>query len=132
MDKAGVAPIFILADDDREAIERIIRMLNPDWYYIPVLEARLIVRYARQFAVTAVFLADAIENPPAGTATLVQELRDQVGKPVVVLAESWDAARAERWKELGAEDCLPHPTRTRERMETLRAKMRELALADAG
>jgi DNA-binding NtrC family response regulator len=125
----AVAPIFILADDDREAIELIQRMLNVEWYYVPIWETRLVVRYARHFATTAVFLADPIEYPDGGAARLLQDLLDRVGRPVVILSEVWSPETAEKWRRMGAADCIPHPTRFNERMEGLRMKMEEFSLA---
>jgi DNA-binding NtrC family response regulator len=123
-----LAPIFIIADDNREAIELIQRMLNVEWYYIALWETRLVVRYARHFATTAVFLADPIGYPDGGAARLLQELLDQVGKPIVILSELWSPETAAKWKRMGAADCIPHPTRFDERMEGLRLKMQEFAL----
>ena len=84
-----VAPIFIIADDDREAIEHIQKRLNIEWYYVPIWETRLVVRYAKHFATTAIFLADPIDYSDGGAARLLQDLLDQVGRPVVILSEVW-------------------------------------------
>lgn len=126
-----VAPIFILADDDREAIEHIQRRLNVEWYYVPIWETRLVIRYAKHFATTAVFLAEPIDYPDGGAARLLQDILDQVGKPVVILSEAWSPETAERWKRMGAVDCIPHPTRFDDRIEGLRAKMQDFAIHQA-
>lgn len=125
-----MAPIFVIADDDREALERLISMLNTQWYYIPVWDGRSVVRYARQLATTAIFLADSMAYPEGGAARLLQELIDRVGKPVIILAESWTPKIAEKWKGCGASDCIPHPTRTEKRLEGLRASMQEVVLSN--
>jgi DNA-binding NtrC family response regulator len=124
-----VAPVFIIADDDREAIEGIVRRLNYEWYYIPVWETRLVVRYAGHFQTTAVFLSDGVRYPEGGAARLLQMLLDRVAVPVVILAEVWSPDTVERWKKMGAADCIPHPTRVERRIEGLRAKMEEFALS---
>lgn len=123
-----LAPIFIIADDDRGAIELIQKMLPVEWFYVPIWETRLIVRYARQFATTAVFLADPINYPEGGAARLLQDLIDKVGKPVVILSEVWSPEIAAKWRRMGAADCIPHPTRFHERMEGLRSKMQEFSI----
>ena len=123
------APIFILADDDRGAVDRITELLHPEWYYITVTQPKLVTRYAKRVPVAAVFLADPIEYPNGGTAALLQRLIDEVQKPVIILAEHWTLEAVDQWKRMGAEDCLPHPTRFHERLETLRAKMQSHVLA---
>jgi hypothetical protein len=123
-----VAPIFILADDDREAIELIQKRLHLEWYYIPIWETRLVVRYSEFFQPIAVFLADPINHPDGGAARLLQDLLDRVGKPVVILSETWSPEVVAKWKRMGASDCIPHPTRFVERIEGLRSKMEDFAL----
>jgi hypothetical protein len=125
----SLAPIFILADDDREAIHFIQKWLDVEWTYVSIWKTREVVHYARQFATTAVFLADPIGYPGGGAERLLQDLLDQVGKPVIILAEIWSPEVAEKWKRLGALDCIPHPTRLHHRVEGIRMKMEELALA---
>jgi len=122
------APVFLLVDDDRGAIELIQKMLHVDWYYIPLWEPRLVARYAERFLPAAIFLAEPIGYPDGGAARLLQDLLDRVGVPVVILTEMWTPEAAERWKRMGAADCIPHPTRFVERIEGLRLKMEEFAL----
>lgn len=126
-----LAPIFILADDDREAIELIQKRLHVEWYYIALWETRLVVRYAKHFATTAIFLADPIDYPDGGAARLLQDLLDRVGKPVIVLSELWSPEIAAKWKRMGATDCIPHPTRCEIRIEGLRCAMETFALGRA-
>jgi hypothetical protein len=127
-----LAPIFVIADDDREAIEHIQRRLNVEWYYIALWETRLVVRYAKHFATTAIFLADPIDYPDGGAARLLQDLLDQVGKPVIIMSELWSPEVATRWKRMGAAACIAHPTRCDARMEGLRSMMESFALAPVG
>ncbi len=121
-----IAPIFILADDDREAVGRLVQWLPRDWYYIPVSEPEMVVKYAQEFATTAIFLADRMDGPPNDVRRLLQSLLDEVGKPVVILSEIWSSQVVEQWKRMGAQDCLPHPTRTQARVGLMREKMNEL------
>lgn len=123
------APIFILADDDRGAIDRILERLHPEWYYIPVTNPSLVLKYAKRIGTTAVFLAEPMEFQKGGAAALLQRLIDEVGKPVIILTERWSQSAVELWKRMGAADCLPHPTRFDQRIELLRAKMQDLALS---
>jgi hypothetical protein len=129
--KTKPAPIFIIADDDREACQRLIDGLHDEWCYIPVMKPRLVAQYASQFATTAIFLAAPIDYPRGGAAALLQRLIDEVKRPVVVLLESWDPVESNRWKSMGATDCIPHPTRTAQRLETVRSKMQALVLEAA-
>lgn len=124
-----LAPIFILADDDKGALDRIIERLHTEWFYIPVTNPRVVLKYAKRIEVRAIFLADTVDYPRGGTAFILQRLIDEVGKPVIVLAEQWSSETAEQWKRMGATDCLPHPTRFDQRLELLRGKMQELAIA---
>lgn len=124
---ARPAPTFVLVDDDRNALELIQRKLDPEWYYVPIWETPLVVWYASHFATTAIFLAEPIDHPNGGAVRLLQDLRDTVGKPVVILSEVWSPEIAARWKELGASDCIPHPTRFHVRMEALRSRMQDFA-----
>jgi DNA-binding NtrC family response regulator len=123
-----VAPIFILADDDRQATQRILERLHDEWFYVPVSNSRQVVRYAKRFATTAVFLAVPMNYPRGGARALLQQLRDEVAKPVVVMVESLNPEVAERWRKIGAADCIAHPTRFEERMKEFRAKIQELAI----
>lgn len=123
-----MAPIFVLADDDREALDRLLRYIDGQYFYVPVWETREMVRYAKQFATTAIFLADGVRYPDGGSARLLHKLLDEVGKPVIILAESWNAEVREKWRKMGAADCIPHPTRLGGRIETLLAKIQRLAL----
>ncbi len=122
-------PIFIFADDDRGAIDRILERLHTEWYYVPVVNPRLVLKYAKRIGTTAIFLADPVEYPRGGAAALLQRLIDEVGKPVIILTENWTPESAELWKRMGATDCLPHPTRFDRRIERLRAKMQELSVS---
>jgi hypothetical protein len=123
-----IAPIFIFADHDRQAIERILEALPEEWSYIPVSNPKLVVKYAKRIATTAVFLAAPIDYPRGGAETLLQNLLDDVGKPVILMTESWSPEIRDRWKRMGATDCIPHPTRTQERIATIRRKVQDLAL----
>jgi hypothetical protein len=91
------------------------------------------LRYAKDFATTAVFVAEGIDfSKDGGVERLLQYLLDEVGKPVVILSENWSLEVAAKWRRMGAQDCLPHPTRTHEKFEKLNDKLRELVLAAAG
>lgn len=123
-------PIFLIADDDGQSIAEMVERLPPEWFYIPVRDARHLIKYAREFETTAIFLADSFADPPrGGVPRLLQELLDQVGKPVVILAEMWDPQTATRWQRMGAFGCIPHPTRRRERLIRMRDTCNEIALA---
>lgn len=126
-----LAPIFVFADTDREASERIFEHLHGEWCYIPVSNPQLVVHYARQLATTAVFLAAPIGYPRGGAAALLQKILDEVGKPVVIMLEDWSPEEKTRWQRMGATDCIPHPTRLNSRLSVLRAKLQELALEAA-
>jgi hypothetical protein len=130
--RATLAPIFIIADDDREAVGRLVGWLPRGWYYVPVSDPSLVVKYAGEFAITAVFLSDKLDPSPAGVSRLLQSLLDEVGKPVVILAECWTPDVARRWIRQGAKDCVPHPTRSESRVALLRGKMTELIRAARG
>jgi DNA-binding NtrC family response regulator len=123
-----LAPIFVIADDDKEAIDRLIMKLNIDWYYIAVWQKHLVVRYARKLATTAIFLADSFDYPNGGAPRLLQELIDKVGMPVVIMTEVWTPEVVAKWKRMGAADCIPHPTQCEARIEGLRGKMEEFVL----
>jgi len=127
-----LAPIFILAESDPEAVRVIQKLLDVEWTYVSVREAPLVVHYVGRFATTAVFLADSIDYPGGGAARLLQDLLDRVGKPVVVMSEVWSPEVATKWKRMGAMDCIPHPGRVHERMEVLRTKMQDFALSWSG
>lgn len=46
-----------------------------------------------------------------------------VQRPVVILAEEWTPEVRDRWRRMGAHDCLPHPTRSSRRVEKVRQLM---------
>ncbi|HXX92804.1 MAG TPA: hypothetical protein VEN81_04175 [Planctomycetota bacterium] len=129
-----VAPIFIIADNDQRAVAGITMSLGSQWFYIPVSHGDDVVRYAKEFTTTGIFLAEQLPCPEGfgGIEHLLQVLLDEVGKPVIILSELWNQDLVRRWKQLGAEDCIPHPTRTDERLNIMKRKMRELILAQAG
>jgi len=124
----SIAPIFLFADDDFRALDGILEYLHDEWCYIRVPAPRLVVQYARQLSVTAVFLAAPVDHPNGGAAALLRQLVDEVGKPVIVLVEVWSPKIQAKWKQQGASDCIPHPTRVTRRMHRLRSKMQDLAL----
>jgi DNA-binding NtrC family response regulator len=121
------SPIFIFADDDQEALLKILDTLHDEWSYVPVHKPAVVLKYAKEFSTTAVFLADQVRFKPGGASGLLRRLINEVGKPVVILSEAWSQEEAARWKHLGAHECIPHPTRTDIRMEILRRKLQELA-----
>ena len=124
-----LAPIFIVADEDRQAATRLMAMLPSQWYFVPVSDPAQVVQYADQFATTAVFLADPTNYGRGGTARLLQDLLDQVGKPVVILTEDWNPEVRDRWKRMGAYECAPHPTRAGHRTQTLKDLVQQIVLA---
>jgi FixJ family two-component response regulator len=126
-----LAPIFIVADDDEKACAQLMSLLGLDWTYIPVTDPRRVIRYARQFATTAILLSDQIAYPDGGAARLLQRLLDEVGKPVLILAELWDPELALKWKRMGACDCLPHPTRPYLRAKLLNDRLIRLGLGES-
>lgn len=125
------APIFILADDNREAGMELACTLPPDWFYVPVENPNQVERYSQRFSTTAVLLADEIEYPEGGAERLLQELLDRVGKPVIVLAGDWTPDVATRWKQMGALECVPHPTRSERRVNRLREVILKVVLDSA-
>ena len=126
-EKPGTEAIFVIVDDDAEATNRMIRLLTAEWYYIPVSQPRLAFRYAKQFATAGIFLADQLTISGGNSMQLLCQLVEEVRKPVVILAEPWSPNEIQRWKDRGAYDCIPHPTRTGIRIKSLKEKMRELS-----
>jgi hypothetical protein len=131
-ERERLAPIFIIADDDKDAIDRLVMNLNTDWYYIAVWQRHLVVRYARKLATTAVFLSDSFHYPNGGASRLLQDLIDKADVPVVILAEVWTEDVAAKWKRMGAAACIPHPTRCEARIEGLRCSMEDFILGRMG
>lgn len=123
----GEAPVFIIADDDKGALDRITEYLHPEWYYVTVTKPRLVAKYAKRLPVAAIFLAEPVDYPQGGAPTLLRHLLEAVSTPVIILSERWTPEIAEEWKLRGATDCLPHPTRYHERLDLLRSKMQSLA-----
>jgi FixJ family two-component response regulator len=131
VEEKKVAPIFILADDDPQAGAQLIMLLSTQFSFIPVSDSRRVLKTAKDFAITAIFLADGMVYPQGGSAGLLQRLLDEVGKPVVILSELWSPEVVAKWKRMGAEDCLPHPTRSGERVIVMSRKISEFALRHA-
>ena len=116
-DADKLAPIFVVIDDDKDAAMKMTGMLYPaNCFFITVTDPKQGVRYADCLGTTAVLLADPVEYPRGGTARLLQEILD-VEKPVVILSEDWSPESVDRWKRMGARDCIPHPTRMRRRLK---------------
>jgi hypothetical protein len=128
--RKDLAPIYILGDDDYEASARLISMLPVgEWTLIPVHQGDLVVRYAEQFATTAVFLADTLAYPAGGIERLLQIVLDEIQRPVVILAEDWTPEIRDRWKRMGAFECVPHPTRAKRRADKVRKLMQAFMMA---
>lgn len=121
-------PVFVLVDDDREATHQIALVLPSDWFFVMVHRPALATRYAKRFATTAILLADPIGYPRGGAARLLQELLDEVERPVIVLSEEWNPEIAERWQRMGARACISHPTRSLHRMSVLREALKDCIL----
>jgi hypothetical protein len=130
MDRVG--PIFVFGDHDREALDRMLESLPDEWSYIPISNPRRLVQYAKRWATTAIFIAAPLNFPKGGAENLLQQLLDDVGRPVIVMAETWSPEIQDRWKRMGASDCIPHPTRSQERMAIMRKKVQELATNQIG
>src|SRR5436190_20170956 len=96
----GRAPVFVLVDDDREASQRIALVLPGDWFFVPVVQPGLAVRYAKRFSPTAVLLSEPVEYPRGGAARLLQELLDEVDRPVIILTEDASPHCAARWRRM--------------------------------
>ena len=120
----GLAPVFVLIDDDREASQKITAVLPGDWLFVPVAQPSVAIGYARHFAPTAILLAEPLDYPRGGAARLLQELLDEVGKPVIILTEDWSPDVAAHWQRMGASNCIPHPTRSLRRMDVLRESLK--------
>jgi hypothetical protein len=83
----GKAPVFLLVDDDREAAQRITLVLQGNWFFVPVYQPAFAVRYAKHFMPTAVLLSEPADYPRGGAPRLLQELLDEVARPVIILTE---------------------------------------------
>ena len=123
-----LAPVFVIADDQRQACERLTEILPPDWFYVPVRNPDLVERYSLQFAPTGIFLADDVAFPKGGAAKLLQILLDQIGAPVVILAEECTKEERAKWKRMGAKDCIAHPMRWEKRRRGVVEAMKDLSL----
>jgi len=121
----GLSPVFVLVDDDREASQRIALVLPSDWFFVPVVNPGFAVRYAKRFQPTAVLLAEPVAYPRGGAARLLQDLLDDAGRPVIILSEDANPEAVERWRRMGASDCIPHPTRSFRRMNVLRRALQD-------
>lgn len=123
------APVFLLADDDEAALGRLLPELSRDWFFIPITQSDSVLRYSERFNATAVFLADRIRFPNGGAKRLLGKLVEHSRRPVVILTELWDADAVKEWKRRGAFDCIPHPTRSQERLKRLRETMQKIYLS---
>jgi DNA-binding NtrC family response regulator len=130
--KEWEGPLFVLADDDHASADRITSLLYPGLFFIvSVVNPRHVLSYAKRLKPRAIFLADPLEFPKGGAAALLHRIIEEVGCPVIILTELWTPEVIDRWKQMGAADCLPHPTRFDQRLEVVRARMQELALTAA-
>jgi len=118
------APIFILVDDEPEPMNRLLGLLPAEWVFVSVTRPWQVLDYAKRLKPTAIFLSE----PVSGARRLLQRLRDEVGRPVVILCETWDRESEVKWATLGACACLPHPTRLRSRLEGLKKLMQDFAI----
>lgn len=126
-------PVYIVADEDHDACDRMIGMCPADYFYIPVRTGHDALRYYKDFqegtGVAGVLLADSVRCAGAGAEKALARLVEERAR-VVVLSELPNDATVARWKERGAVNCIAHPTRTSRRMSALRNALQTLMEAE--
>lgn len=121
-------PVFLIADEDAEASERMTGLLPSNYFYIPVRTAEEALRYFGAFPMAGALLSDAMPFEGGGAGTVLDRLVESGGR-VVVLTEDSDPLAGVRWRERGAVACLPHPTKALRRLMLLREVVERLVVA---
>jgi hypothetical protein len=120
--------VFLVADEDAEASDRMTGLFSPDHFYIPVRTGEEALRYFGGMRMAGALLSDALPFEVGGAGAVLDRLVEG-GARVVVLTEEPEPVVAARWKERGAFACLSHPTKALRRLIPLREVLERLAVA---
>ncbi len=124
-------PTVLFVDEDVDALNRIFLHVEPVFLALSLRSAGPLHRYVERFQPDVVVLSDRLRFRRKDARALVDELRKRYDGRILVLSERPDGRERELWRRLGADDCLLHPTRLRDRLESLTRGILGLA-ADAG
>jgi len=120
--------VFLVADEDPDASNRMTGLLSPDYFYIPIRTGEDALRYFDQLRPAVALLSDQLPFEGGGAGAVLDRLVEG-GARVVVLTEEPEPATAIRWRERGAFACLPHPTKALRRLMVLREVIERLVVA---
>jgi DNA-binding response OmpR family regulator len=124
-------PILLIGDDDWEAIDRLAAVMHPCFYILLAKNAEAVLRMARKFKPAVTLLGEGLPYGKLGADALVAELSMKMGLKVIVLTEGKDERPPASWREAGASDALPHPTKYARRLLILERRIFELAHVEA-
>jgi DNA-binding response OmpR family regulator len=121
------APILVAADDDWEALGRMVLMLQ-DCDTIPVSTWPKLKDAVERFQPDLVLLADTIRYPRSSAERIVERLYSEQKASVLLLSEFVTPEATATWRERGAADCMLHPTKHLMRMSRLKERIYELTV----
>jgi hypothetical protein len=116
------ASLVLALDDDWESLGRLFDLL----YEFDVVCLRTwpqLLRAMDRLAADFVLLADTVLHRRMTARMMVAELYRERGAKVVVLSEFARPEEVTAWREWGAIDCLPHPTKPHARALSLRRRL---------
>lgn len=119
------APILVAADDDWEALGRMVELMA-DYEVISARTWPKLRSAVERFQPDLVLMADTLRYPRMTAQKMVARLFSELRARIVVLSEFVSPDHVARWRERGAVDCLLHPTKVRGRMVALLERMFDL------
>jgi chemotaxis response regulator CheB len=121
------APIVLIGDDDWEALNRLTGLLGEQFYILMARNAGELTRFAQKFHPDVIVVGESLPFGREGAEKLLPHLIRRFTAQVIVLSENGTDDSRNRWKKLGARDCLPHPTKYARRARNLERRILEIA-----
>jgi chemotaxis response regulator CheB len=121
------APVVLIGDDDWEALNKLTGLLGEQFYILMARNAGELTRFAQKFQPDVILVGESLPFGHNGAEKLLPHLIRRFTAEIIVLSENGTDDSRNRWKALGARDCLPHPTRYVRRARTLERRILEIA-----
>jgi CheY-like chemotaxis protein len=120
-------PVVLIGDDDWASVNRLSGLLGDRLYLVLASTAGEVLRYARKFKPDVIVICEALRFGRGGAEKLLPTLQREFKSKVVILSEDAEAPARSRWRELGASECVPHPTKYASRVVNLGKLIVQLA-----
>ena len=120
-------PSVLFVDQDPEALSWILQKVEPFFTAYSLHSTGPLIRYLETIKPDVIVLSDRLEYRKRDVSALLTTLRESFQGRIILLTECAGQTKQALWKERGADDCVLHPTRVRDRLDHLSKRIVELA-----